>query len=296
MNKHAVLIIAHNNIWTLKKIIKILDSEYFDFFIHIDKKSNIDFSKELQGFSKKSQLYIYKEIDVRWADFTQVECELLLLKKALDTDQKYSYYHLISGVDMPIKNAREIYNFFESNYGKEFVHFQNNKISNSKLSWLKYYYIFGRISRKSKMLKLLDRISVIFQRILFVNRLRTCDKKIMTGANWFSITDEFANYILDNEQFIYKTFKYTRSADELFLQTLLYNSKFVNNLYNNDFNDNYDACMRLIDWKRGNPYVFGVDDLQMILNSNCMFARKFDERKDRQVIELIYNVLSDEVN
>ena len=40
--KQAILIIAHNHLWTLKQILKSLDSEFFDFYIMIDKKSNIE--------------------------------------------------------------------------------------------------------------------------------------------------------------------------------------------------------------------------------------------------------------
>ena len=46
MNKHAYLIIAHNNFEILEKTLKILDDEKNDFYIHVDKKvKNFDFEK-----------------------------------------------------------------------------------------------------------------------------------------------------------------------------------------------------------------------------------------------------------
>ena len=38
MNKHAYLIIAHDNFYTLEKLIKSIDDSRNDIYIHIDKK------------------------------------------------------------------------------------------------------------------------------------------------------------------------------------------------------------------------------------------------------------------
>lgn len=287
MVKHAVLIIAHNNVWTLKKIIEMLDSQYFDIFIHIDKKSNI----EIQEISENKNVYVYKEIDVRWGDFTQVETELLLLKKACEK-YAYGYYHLISGIDIPLKKPQEIYGFFEKNKGKEFLHFESNNLPLEKVSWLKYYYYFRRISKKSKLCKILEQVNIGIQKVIGVNRIKNNNVKFMTGANWFSITNEFVVYVLKKEKFIYSTFRKTRSPDEFFMQTLLYNSSFVNNLYYSKYDDNYEkSILRFIDWNRGNPYIFKSDDFNDLINSQCIFARKVDENIDRNIIEKIGNYI-----
>jgi hypothetical protein len=55
-------------------------------------------------------------------------------------------------------------------------------------------------------------------------------------------------------------------------------------------NDN-ENCKRLIDWKRGTPYVFKKEDYNMIMNSNTMFARKFSTIVDKEIIDLIYDKL-----
>ena len=48
-----------------------------------------------------------------------------------------------------------------------------------------------------------------------------------------------------------------------------------------------------IDWKRGNPYIFKNKDFDDLINSNLLWARKFDERIDNQIIQRIYEYLSD---
>ena len=43
--RQAFLIIAHNNWWQLKQLIRLLDAENHDIYIHIDAKSR-DFEKK----------------------------------------------------------------------------------------------------------------------------------------------------------------------------------------------------------------------------------------------------------
>ena len=38
MEKHAYLIVAHNNFYILERLVKLLDYEFNDIYIHIDKK------------------------------------------------------------------------------------------------------------------------------------------------------------------------------------------------------------------------------------------------------------------
>ena len=52
--------------------------------------------------------------------------------------------------------------------------------------------------------------------------------------------------------------------------------------------------MRHIDWKRGKPYIFRNDDFDELISSNCMFARKFDEKIDNEIIEKIFDYLMEQ--
>ncbi len=67
-------------------------------------------------------------------------------------------------------------------------------------------------------------------------------------------------------------------GDEIFLQTILWNSPFKENIYR--FNDEYRSNLREVDWKRGNPYVWGSssEDFELLKNSDKLFARKFSNQ------------------
>ncbi len=49
--------------------------------------------------------------------------------------------------------------------------------------------------------------------------------------------------------------------------------------------------MRKIDWERGRPYIFRKSDFDELISTNCMFARKFDEKIDNEIIEVLYKYI-----
>ena len=99
------------------------------------------------------------------------------------------------------------------------------------------------------------------------------------GANWVSITQACVEYVVSQKPFVLKRFNYTFCPDEFFLQTLVWNQPaFRAALYSEK--DEYEGCMRLIDWKRGNPYVWTLADKEELEQSNRLFARKFDMKHE----------------
>lgn len=88
-NKHAYLIIAHNEFEILKILLSMLDDERNDIYLHFDKKvGNIDINiEELQ--LRNSKLFVLDErIDVRWGDLSLVKTELLLFEAAYNNGEK----------------------------------------------------------------------------------------------------------------------------------------------------------------------------------------------------------------
>ena len=113
------------------------------------------------------------------------------------------------------------------------------------------------------------------------------------GANWVSITQACVEYVVSKKPFVLKRFNYTFCPDEFFLQTLVWNHPdFRAALYSEK--DEYEGCMRLIDWKRGNPYVWTMADKEELEQSNRLFARKFDMKHEDIIcwIKASYGALS----
>lgn len=289
--KQAILIIAHNHLWTLKQILKSLDSEFFDFYIMIDKKSNIELN-DLKNSTQISNIKCWKNIEINWGGTSQARCEIELLKKAIE-NKNYNYFHLISGNDFPIKSAKEIYDFFKSKYPLEFVNFESKDLQDVKKEFYYYKNFFMNKYKKNIVYKIANKVLLKLQKIFKLKINENIDFKV--GCNWFSITDEFAKYLIEKENWVINTYRYSRSSDESFVQTILYNSEFINKLYNNKFDNDFDACKRLIDWNRGNPYTFKSSDYNEIINSKAMFVRKVNEDIDKDLIIKLEKKLFNEI-
>ena len=105
------------------------------------------------------------------------------------------------------------------------------------------------------------------------------------GSNWVCVTHDFVAYLLQQKKFIFKRFKYVPACDEIFLQTVIWNSPFKNKIYKVD--DDCKGYLHHINWSRGEfPYVWKTDDLEELKNSDKLFARKFGSR-DLNVVYLI---------
>lgn len=60
--------------------------------------------------------------------------------------------------------------------------------------------------------------------------------------------------------------KYTLCADEIFIQTILWNSPFRERMHCT--NNANTGSMREIDWEHGSPYIWQDHDYQTLINSN----------------------------
>lgn len=104
---------------------------------------------------------------------------------------------------------------------------------------------------------------------------------LQKGCNWCSITNDLVEYILKEEENINVMVKRSKCADELFIQTIVINSKFKNNLYGKSFNNDYRDCLRYIIWDDNDlkhPKLLDINDYDSIINSDSIFARKVSSK------------------
>lgn len=280
---------AHTNLNQLKKLLKLLDSTDSDIYIHIDRKSSIDVADLKTQYSK---LYVFKEYSVYWGEYSQISVELLLLKAAVKKGN-YNYIHLISGMDLPLMSIKKMNEFLERGGDRNYVHFVPEHKRDIAYDWIKYYYYFNHMEKSKfkivrKVYPYYEKILVKIQLFLGINRLKNESFILAKGANWFSINQQLAEYIISKEKWIEKHFKHCKFADELFLQTVIWNSPYRNTLYREDWDDDYRSCLRYIDWNRGRPYIFKVSDKKELDSvDGFLFARKFDEKIDGEIIDYL---------
>ena len=294
MGRHAYLILAHKNLNQLRKLIELLDDSRNDIFVHVDSKLSEfypdDFGKIV---SKSSLIFLPNRINVNWGGVSIMRAELSLLKAAT-SNNRYDYYHLLSGMDLPLKTQDEIHNFFDACSFQEFINLWNFK--KSTLSRFRYFTIFpeGEAKFRTRI------VNHIFKGLQMAVGFRI-NKSVnfYFGSQWFSITDELARYVISKEDWLEKVFRHTSTCDEIFLPTLVCNSEFKKRLYIpapvESNNGSTLGNMRFIDWTRGesvrHPWTFKADDEQLLMSVDHLWARKFDETVDREIIDRIYTRL-----
>lgn len=267
-SKHAYLIIAHTDYELLQCLVYCLDDNRNDIYIHIDKKADFDGKGLCAHYSKL--VILAERMDVRWGDYSMVEAELLLFETA-SSYANYAYYHLLSGVDLPIKPQNYIHGYCDKHQGTEFVGFAQN-VTLQELRWrTQNYFLFSKdFQSKSLWKRGLRALFVLLQRMAGCRRIRCEVKK---GAQWCSVTHEFVQYLLSRKEYIRKYFKGTYCPDELVIQTLCWNSSFREKVCN--ASDEFEGCKRYIKWKDGELLPVTASDIDEMLDSDKWFARKF---------------------
>ena len=136
---------------------------------------------------------------------------------------------------------------------------------------------------------------MVMQIALHVNRVKNLDWTVKYGSQWVSITNDLVAELLKQKDKITKVFYCTNCADELFVQTVAYNCGFKDRIYCPE--DGMTENVRFIDWARGengNPYTFRNQNYQSLKTNKNLFARKFSESVDKEIIQRICSELQDE--
>ncbi len=287
--KHACMIIAHEYTPVLETLLRLLDDPLNDIFLHISRLTKEPLPDHYRELVKHSGFYPFSEVKVRWGGGSIFRAEHALVRQALKRGP-YRYYHMLSAQDLPLKNNRRIHEFFDAHQGKEFVQLGTEQYQKDIVSRYQVYHFFepklGR-TRDHPFWNKAETYSLAIQRRLHIDRTKNCSFTIYGGSNWFSITQELAEYFIARYPRDKRHYAFIQCTDEMVLQSMVMDSEFRERLYLPGFLDDYRASARHLDWKRGNPYVFRMEDLPELLRSEGMFARKFDARVDHEVVRAL---------
>lgn len=292
--RHAYLIIAHGNFRILEKQLRFLDSENADFYIHIDDKvPDFDF-EYYRGIPNKSKVVFVDRLNIHWGDFSQVLCELSLFSAAVVGN--YDYYHLLSGVDVPVKSRDYIEHFFDAAPDINYVNFENAVISDHHLDRVRYRYPMQEKDIKNRYLRSgIRAFTAAVQRAWGVDRIKSYpDLEFQKGTNWCSLTHEAVSYIVEHQALAKEIFRDSCCGDEMLVQTILINSPCRDKLPDGCFQNDHSSCLRYIDWKRGKPYTFTDADFDELIRTppNVLFARKFDYNTAPGVVDRLFEYFS----
>ncbi len=281
--KHAFLILAHNNFSSLKRLVSQLDHDDNDIFVHFDKK--IANPPELTARSA-GLFAVDDRIDVRWGDLSVVMAEFSLFRTALEHGP-YARYHLLSGVDICLKDNGSIHDFFDRYPDREFIGYTLTELTPELLRKAGRWHLFPESFRDAPIWKKAIRHAFIRLQEL-VRYRRNKDVDLKKGSQWVSVTHAMATLFVSNREWVTKHFSHTFCSDEIVFQTLCWNSPFRNSIYSLE-NDG-KGCARAISWFDGCMKQWSDSQIeQLAANPECQFARKYTNAASVSVLIPAYN-------
>jgi hypothetical protein len=276
--KVACLINTYTSAKQIQKFVQKLSNGQFDFYIHVDKKLDLETYKLL--FERFPNVYfVKKRVDVKWGSITSVEATINGLKLIEATGIKYDFINFMSGQDYPIKSADYILNFLKQNIGKEFIHYKNFEDWPGVEKRLNKYFLTDlRFRGNFRVQGLLNSI---------IKRRKAPKNITIYGFSTFwTLSHDCAMYMvkyLEENPLFKRFFKYTFGSDELIYQTIIMNSPYKDAVINNNY--------RYVDWSEGNdrPKFLRTEDFDKIIASDRIFGRKFNIDIDENILNMIDN-------
>ncbi len=280
--KLAHLILTHTNPDQLLRLVRKLAHEDSDFYIHVDRKSDI--KPFLPLLEIRNVFLIKNRVKVYWGGYSIVEATVSSFEEILATGIKYDYINLMSGQDYPIKSTQYIHEYFSDHPGKIFMHYLSltdewheamPRITQYHL--VNYHIPAGRY-----------RIEQVMNLLLPPRKLP--DGMVAMGrSQWFTATPDAIEYLLQyirEKTWISRFFKLTWAPDEIIFQTILYNSPFRDKMVNDN--------LLFLDWSRGgaNPKQLNMNDAEQLSKSDKLFARKFNMDKDSKILDYLDKITS----
>lgn len=323
--KIAYLILVHKNPKQLERLISRLNNKNVIFIIHIDKKVDNNILKRFIDLRSiyGNIIYTKKRYKVNWGHFSIVQATLECIKTLFYKNIKFDYAFLLSGQHYPIKSNKKILSFLNKNKGKSFIEYweipplKNNhliKWENERGGLDRFErwhfsimnahimvppskdWIMGKIGILIKKIspeffyylkeKKLDKNIYSKQTLksLIIKRKFPYRLKLYGGYQWWIFTKELTEFCFKfsekNKKYV-KFFRFSRIPDESFFQILALNSRYKEKIINKNI---------LFDlWTKDSkhPEILRLSDFDKIKNSKALFARKFDENVDSEILDLI---------
>jgi len=303
-SKIAYLIQAHEDPENLLRMINALDDNN-DFFVHIDKKANIDpFCQLLKAKNNVFLMEDQNRIDVYWGGFSQVEATLNLIEKCLIqndvNDSEYLKVIFISGSDYPIKSKEELRDYLIKFKELNFIRGMNITQANTKKYnyCLRNYLFFDFFLMNKKVTRFSRKIlnilgSTIFKKPNYVVENNGNKIDIFHGSSWWALNIDVIKYIQtyskENDN-LKKYFKYSLASDEKYFHTIFFNSRFSNtNIYKGPepyipttsaFSNMHIIDTSLSKW-------FDEKDFNFIKASDKFFVRKVSTKNSKKLLDMI---------
>ncbi len=275
----AYLILSHKLANQVARLVAALTDRDDSFFIHVDKRAEPHTHRTLlDRLGDLPNLHIVPARACYWGSFGIVDATIAGIQALTESGVQFDRLMLLSGQDYPIKPRRYIKAFLERQGEQQFIESfaltQPNKWSehtgpyrdlNRILHW--------HVNFRSRFLHVPIRRSL-------PGRMRPYG-----GSQWWCLTRaciEYVHHFIQRNPKVIDHFKRAFIADELFFQTIVSNSPFADRVTG--------STLTYEDWDTPappHPAILDRTYIATLAGSHKLFARKFDETRNVDVLDAI---------
>jgi Core-2/I-Branching enzyme len=275
--KLAFLILGHRFPEQIIRLIETLRIPDAIFVVHIDRRADESVMSPLVTYAKAcGDIHLAARQRCYWGQYGIAQATIECMHTLLAQGREFDYAMLLSGSDYPIKTMAEIVSFLEANKGREFIEAfalaKPNRWSDGggmfqALARVKYWTI--NIRSHSFQLKL--------------KRSFYGGWEPHGGSQWWTFSREAVVWMVDYlraNPALARYFKFVFIPDESLFQSMIANSPFQSQIYNDD--------LRYIDWERPNPMyprTLDDEDFDRLAASPKLFARKLEPERSKGLLD-----------
>lgn len=270
--KIAYFLLVHRFPGQFKRMFRAIYHPGNYYLIHLDKKADENLIEDISDFiSNYPNAYILKSENVVWGGYSMVQTELNGMTSLLAAYPDWDFFINLSGQDFPLRSQEYIRQFLYRNADNNYIKTADQAVERpDTMNRIENHFTeteegFSQIIYKRAFMK--DVTSYIGGQWMILNR--ACCEFIAESGE----VQRFKDYYLN-----------TFIADESFFQTVLMNTSFKGTIVNDD--------KRAIIWVpegdiKLRPKTLTISDEAFLLSGDNLFARKFDEQVDAEILDIL---------
>jgi Core-2/I-Branching enzyme len=257
----------------LGRLLRRLDDGDATFLVHVDRKTDdATFRRMREGAALARNVTFLDRHVCHWGGFGHVRASLKGIAALVQAGCDFDYAVLLTGQDYPLRAPAAIARYLVDAGGLSFLrNFPLPQPAWDGRGGLDRYESWHVLS---------------YRRLHLRVPLRRRIPGGLTpygGSPYWCLPREVIEWIhryVETHPDYVRFFEHVFVPDELFFQTLVLNSPHRDSVV--------DANLRYIDWSTTpGPKVLRADDLDALLGSGMLFARKFDETVDTEILDLL---------
>lgn len=296
----AYLISAFADPQHLKRLIEALNAGDCEFFVHVDRKTDVLPFEELCNAANVH--FLKNRVNVYWGTYSQVEFQMRMIRAALDAGRPFDRLFILSGQDYPLWSNSRISAYLKAAGEKELLSgicLDTDEVLEKKKRIYRLYRPQTDIAWLSpsmndwlsKGIRKVCKLLGVRKELNFSVNGHTWN--LYKGSDYLCLSRELAEYVYrtwnDNPS-IQRYFKSSFAPSETCIQTIVFNNPLFReraDLHTGDYQSLKDlTLLHHIDYV---PVIriWKTDDFDELMQSGKMFARKFTTTESKSLLDKI---------